>query len=184
MCAAQLGKRDEAISSYEKVIELSPRSILSKYAKKGKKCIETPDLCHEPETSYNSDDTEEDKFIKSSFGSGFSEAAKSVHEKQKIENLKRDINRQEEIPAQRFREFKDFSSQAPTNDEIVNAIRVLQSAGMMDLFNTNSSNVSMLYGERKQNYDAINALLNGQNGLMNNPQLIQSLLTTQMTTSF
>ena len=184
MCAARLGKKDEAISSYEKVIELSPRSVLSKYARKGKKCIETPEACHEPEVTTDSGDTEEDKFIKGAFGSGFSEAAKGVHEKQKIENLKRDINRQEEIPAQRFKEFKDFSSQVPSNDEIVGAIRVLQAAGLMDLFNTNSNNFSMLYGNERGSYDSVNALLNRQNGFVNNPQLIQSLLTTQMTTNF
>ena len=192
MCSAQLGKKDDAITNYEKVIELAPHSILSKYARQGKKCLNQPERCHEPEVVNGMDtDTDEDRFIKGVFGSGFSEEAKGLYEKQKIENLKRDINRKDEIPPQRFKEFKDFSSQAPTNDEIVNALRTLQAAGFTDILNTNARNsdLSLMYGDgydrNRGNYDMLNLLMNKQNGTSNiDPQLIQSLLTTQMTASF
>ena len=192
MCSAQLGRKDDAIANYEKVIELSPHSILSKYARQGKKCLEQPERCHEPELINASDaDTEEDRFIKGVFGTGFSEEAKSMYEKQKIENLKRDINRKEDIPTQRFKEFKDFSTQAPTNEEIVSALRTLQAAGLTDVLNTEARNsdISLMFGggynSNRGNYDMLNLLMNKQNGSSNiDPQLIQSLLTTQMTTSF
>lgn len=190
MSAAQLGKRDDAISSYEKVMTLSPDGVLGAYAKRGKKCIEFPDRCGEPDkTASELNDTEEDKFIKGLFGSGFSEAARGVHEKQKIDNLKRDINRNEEIPAQRFKEYKDFSSYTPTNEEIVSALRTLKAAGLSDMFSVRNTDLSAIsgleYGANKTNSDMLYALFNNQRNASGlNPQLIQSLLTTQMTTNF
>ena len=173
MTSVRLGKQSEAISNYDKAIDLSPNGVLGSYAKKGKRCIVDPTRCNEKDVS-NSGDTEEDRFIKGSFGSGFSNEARGIYEKQKIENLKRDINRQEEIAPQRFREYKDFSSQGPSNDEIVSALRTLQRAGLSDVVGKNSSN-----------YDILNTFLgNRNNSAQLSPQIIQSLLTTQMTTNF
>ena len=42
MSAAQVGKKNEAISNYERVLTLSPGGKLGYYAKKGKTCIENP----------------------------------------------------------------------------------------------------------------------------------------------
>ena len=190
MTSAQLGRRDEAISYYGIAAELSPNGVLGKYARKGKKCIETPSLCHEPEVSPSDmGDTIEDKFIKGPFGSGFSDSARGVYEKEKIEQLKRDINRNEEIAPAKFKDYKDFSSQAPTNDEIVQAIRVLQKAGLGDIVGTNANNeaISTFLGSQNNKngndiYDMLFSRNSTNSGL--SPQVIQSLLTTQMTTGF
>ena len=48
---------------------------------------------------------------------------------QKVENLMREMNRKDNITPQKFKEYKDFSNAAPSNDEIVAALRVLQRAG-------------------------------------------------------
>lgn len=188
MSAAQLGKRDDAISAYDKVMTLSPDGVLGAYAKRGKKCIEFPDRCGEPDkTASELNDTAEDKFIKGLFGSGFSEAARGVHEKQKIENLKRDINRNQDIPAQRFKDYKDFSSYAPTNDDIVSAVRTLQAAGLMNI-GGNGYDIAAITGNSnngRADFDMLYTLLNNQNNMSGiSPQAIQSLLTTQMTTNF
>jgi len=183
MSSVQLGRRDEAIAAYDAVISLSENGVLGSYAKKGKRCIETPSLCHEPENVEQ--ESWEDKFIKGSYGSGFSKKARGVHEREQMENIKREINRYDELPASKFKDYKDFSSQAPTNDEIVAAIRTLQRAGLSDII-SGKSDVAGLLGtsDKSRDYDMLNVLFGNNGGSNLNPQVIQSLLTTQMTASF
>lgn len=182
MSSAQIGKKDEAIDNYTKVMSLSPNGVLGKYAAKGKVCLENPDKCHEPEEVADPDDA----FIRGGFGSGFSEKVRSDYEKQKIENLMREMNRGKDVQPQNFKDYKDFSSQAPTNDEIVAALRVLQRAGLSDLVRGNNvTDLSLLTGN--QGYNNENAVLNmltGNGSSSLNPQVIQSLLTNQMSIGF
>ena len=194
MTEVRLGKTGEAIKDYETVMAMSPNGVLGSYAKKGKKCVEFPDKCHEPEVSSSAaSDTAEDRFIKGIYGSGFSKEARGIHEQQKINNLKREINRREELTPQDFKDYKDFSSQAPTNDEIVAALRVLQKAGLSDVVGVNgyNSDLSLLLGTENNSgragYDMLNMIFsqNGNGTTKNlNPQVIQSLLSTQMSTGF
>lgn len=180
MTSAQMGKKDEAIANYSKVISLSPNGQLGRYATKGKTCIETPDKCHE-----ESEESAEDRFIQSRFGSGFSDKARSEYEKQKIENLMREMNRGNDVNPQKFRDYKDFSSATPTNDEIVAALRVLQRAGLSDILKNNVNEMSLLTGNNEINNN--NAMLNMLMGSGNSslsPQVIQSLLTNQMSVGF
>ena len=182
MSSAQIGKKDEAIDNYTKVMSLSPNGVLGKYAAKGKVCLENPDKCHEPEEAADPDDA----FIRGGFGSGFSEKVRSDYEKQKIENLMREMNRGKDVQPQNFKDYKDFSSQAPTNDEIVAVLRVLQRAGLSDLVRGNNvTDLSLLTGN--QGYNNENAVLNmltGNGSSSLNPQVIQSLLTNQMSIGF
>ena len=108
------------------------------------------------------------------------------YEKQKIENLMREMNRGKDVQPQNFKDYKDFSSQAPTNDEIVAALRVLQRAGLSDLVRGNNvTDLSLLTGN--QGYNNENAVLNmltGNGSSSLNPQVIQSLLTNQMSIGF
>ena len=183
MTSAQIGKKDEAVNNYEKVISLSPNSQLGNYATRGKRCIETPDACH----ATTLDQTEDDKFIRSK--AGFSNQARSEFEKKKIENLMREINRTDEIEPQKFKNYKDFSyNETPTNDEIVAALRTLQKAGLSDMISGNNgfSDLSLLTGNVNSNgqNDILN-LLTGDNGSSKlSPQVIQSLLTNQMSIGF
>lgn len=176
MNLAQIGKKDEAIANYEKVLTLSTNGQLTRYAKKGKTCLEDPEKCNEP----TDDESDMDKFIRRSYGSGFSKEARSEYEKQKIENLMREMNRKDDIPAQKFRDYKDFSSEVPTNDEIVTALRTLQRAGLSNMVLNNSySELSALSGRNNNEYDMINMLIGGRNNSLS-PQVIQSLITNQM----
>ena len=187
MSAAQLGKKNEAIENYNKVLSLSPSGQLEYYAQKGKTCLQDPKKCNAPASK----DAELDNFIRGRFGSGFSEEARSIYEKQKIENLMREINREDEISPSKFKEYKDFSSQAkPTDEEIVAALRTLQNAGFGDIINHNgyASDLSLLTGKSEtagNEYEMLNMLLGRKSGMSNlSPQVIQSLLTNQMTASF
>ena len=185
MTFVQLGKKDEAINAYEKVIDLSQNSVLGSYATKGKRCIETPEDCHAPEIK--ADESPEDRFIKGAFGSGFSEKAREVHEIEKIKSIQREINNNDELTPDKFRGYKDFSSYAPTNDEIVAAIRTLQRAGIADSFIGNGSDVYGILGsgEQNRNYDVMNMLYaaGGKNTDLN-PQIIRSLMSAQMSANF
>ncbi len=179
MTSAQIGKKDEAVANYEKVISLSPNGQLGRYATKGKTCLETPDKCHEEST-----ETAEDSFIQGRFGTGFSDKARSDYEKQKIENLMREMNRGNDVTPQNFRDYKDFSSEVPTNDEIVAALRVLQRAGLSDVLNNNVNEMSLLTGNNENNNNAMLNMLMGSGNSSLSPQVIQSLLTNQMSVGF
>ena len=179
MASAQIGKRDEAIQNYEKVLSLAPDPQLERYAAKGKRCLETPEQCNE-----ESVETELDKFIQSSYGTGLSDVVRSDYEKQKIENLMREMNRGKDVEPTKFKDYKDFSSQAPSNDEIVAALRVLQRAGLTNVAGVNGvSELSLLTGSQNENAALLN-MLTGKGTSNLSPQVIQSLLTNQMSIGF
>lgn len=174
MTSAQIGKRDEALDNYQKVLTLSSGTQLGRYAEKGKTCLESPDKCNEEtETSAL------DAFIQGKFGSGFSEEARSEYEKQKIENLMREMNRKDNITPQKFKEYKDFSNAAPSNDEIVAALRVLQRAGFGNIIGNSSQDLSLITGNSSNNA-MLNLLMGNNNNSSLSPQVIQSLLTNQL----
>ena len=193
MSSIQIGKKNEGIENYNRAIELSPNGIVGNYAKKGIRCAEDPYSCNATSAAENVDDQADDRFIKGVFGSGFSEQARGAYEKQKIENIKREINRKDDIDPQKFKDYKDFSSQAtPTDEEIVAAIRTLQKAGLGNYTGVPDYNADLSYllgtdnKSNKTDFDMLNLLLNGKKSDISNlnPQIIQSLMTAQMTANF
>ncbi len=180
----QVGRKSEAIDNYEKVLNLSPRGQLKYYALKGKTCLESPDKCNE----LLEGETDMDKFIRSRFGTGFSKEVRSDYEKHKIENLMREMNRGKDISPQEFKDYKDFSSEVPTNDEIVAALRTLQNAGLGGYIGNNyGSDFSFLTGEQNNSSnDMLRLLLGNQKSGNTNlsPQVIQAMLSSQMYTGF
>ncbi|MCQ2738784.1 MAG: hypothetical protein MJ237_01000 [bacterium] len=170
MTAAQIGKKTEAIDNYDKALTLAPKGgNLSIYAEKGKRCLETPDKCEEQ--VYTSP---LDKFVRSSNGARFTEEVQSQHERLRLENLKRTINKDTEIQQRDFNGFKDFSSMntpsgSPSDADIVSAIKVLQRAGMYSL-DGNQLGLSALTGFGNNNG------LNMMGGNSVDSRLIQSML--------
>lgn len=171
MTATHLGKKDEAIENYSRAISLTtPSSSINAYAEKGKRCLETPDKCNEPafESSL-------DEFINQIHKTNISDQVKSDYDRLKIENLKRNINRSDDIDVRKFKEFKDFSSmnnETPTNDEIVAALRTLQRAGLSniglnDFVNPQAQMLNMFGGSQSMS-----------------PQVIQAMLTNNMSLGF
>ena len=97
----------------------------------------------------------------------------------------REMTRGNDVTPQKFKDYKDFSSEVPTNDEIVAALRVLQRAGLSDVLNNNVNEMSLLTGNNETNSN--NAMLNmlmGNGNSSLSPQVIQSLLTNQMSVGF
>ena len=184
MSAAQLGHKEEAIENYSKVINLSPNGRVGLYAKRGKRCLENPENCHETVQETN----ELDKFIYGKYGTGFSDDALKIHERERIQEIRREMNRNPNIEPQKFKEYKDFSSEVPTNDEIVNALRTLQKAGLNTPFNGGyNQDYALLTGNYNNNneYEMLNMLLGNRNGSPNiDPQLIRSMLSSQMSSGF
>ncbi len=181
MSAAQIGNKEEAISNYEKVINLASDEQLLKYASKGKTCLEMPAQCHADVENMSP----LDKFIFGEYGTGFSAKVRSDYEKHKIENLMREMNRGKDVEPKKFKDYKDFSTSVPTDEEIVAALRVLQRAGFGDLFNSNRLDMSLLTGNYSKNSNAaiLNMLTENGNSTIS-PQMIQSLLTNQMSIGF
>ena len=94
----------------------------------------------------------------------------------------REMNRINDGNPPDFNGFRDFSSMnnipgSPSNDEIVAALRTLQQAGLAGTYG--SADVSFLTGSNSQQQ-----LMNLMGGSSMNPQLIQSLLTNNMSLGF
>ena len=186
MSSAQIGNKNEAIENYQKVLSLSPNSQLQYYANRGKICLEDEEKCNEPD----SEESKLDNFVRGKFGSGFSNEARGSYEKHKIENLMREMNRNDSITPKKFKDYKDFSSQAePSNEEIVAAIKTLQQAGLVNMLGANSyrSDLSMLTSNADNSineYEMLNLMLGKKQDNNIDARLIQSFLTNQMSTSF
>lgn len=171
MTAAHIGKKEDAIANYERAISLtSPGNSIYAYAEKGKRCLEDPEKCQEPTF-----ESALDEFIQSTKRQKVSDKVQGDYERLQIEQLQRDMNRNEDINPQKFKEFKDFSSmnnETPTNDEIVAALRTLQRAG---LSNPYSSDLSLFTGSNPQS-QMFNMM--GTSGMT--PQMIQAMLTNNI----
>lgn len=180
MSSSQIGKKEEAIQNYNKVISLSSEySNIGRYARKGKVCLEDPEACN----SVILTPTTGDDFVTSKFGPNMSSEVNTQLEKLKRDQLRRDINRNENVDIKRFREFKDFSTMnnVPSNDEVVAAMRTLQQAGFGNIINNNNNlDISMLTGMGQQNQ--MFGMLGGNSSL--SPQVIQALLTNNMSQGF
>ena len=95
------------------------------------------------------------------------------------------INRGEEIPPSKFREFKDFSSAVPTNDEIANALDVLKRAGMYDIIANNNYNPNLAFLQESDNEtDFLKMMFSDNKSEKVSPEVIQALLTNQMSIGF
>lgn len=173
MTSAQIGRGDEAVANYNRAISLTANSNkLKLYAEKGKRCIEDPEKCT---SSYT--ESGDAMYILDSFNTLFSEEAKQQHENLRIENIRREMNRENLVEPQKLKEYKDFSS-VPTNEEIGAAFRTLQNAGFGNFMN-NNNDLSFLTNTPQQN-----SIYNMMGNSNMNPQLIQTLLTNSMTQGF
>lgn len=173
MTSVQLGRKDEAIQNYEKAIILSSDNNLAAYAKRGKLCLEEPDKCKKDVSNILMED-----FLYGKNKIHYAPKVKDEFEHLKIQNFMREMNRKDNIEPGRFKEYKDFSS-APTDEEIKVAIQTLQRAGFENFGNRGSIDYLSLTG------DSTNSILNmmGASSSMN-AQLIQSLLTNNITQGF
>ena len=124
----QIGKKEDALSSYNKVVDLSTNSTLTKYAEKGLLCLNSPEVCLISEVK-EIPDTDLDKFIKSGkvVSDDVKKELKNIHLKQLKDRLNHDVNTQ---------------SSMPSNDEIAEAVKTLAKIGINPL--GNSGNIAQM----------------------------------------
>ena len=136
MSYAQAGHKNEAINAYARVLSLRPNAKLQEYAATGRRCIETPDKCHPPKPVQKDDSSELDRFIASP--SNLSPNVRVDFEKKHLETVKNQMNNGKDLDSYQLNRLNDNSAndnkttaqKMPTNDEIVAALKVLNSAGM------------------------------------------------------
>lgn len=136
----QAGKKDSAIEAYDKVLALKPNATLLDYATKGKICLEQPEYCYK-NTQIKEEDTELDKFIKNKNQFVY-KGAQTEKARTNLDSLKNRINSGEEITSEEFKEIERASQNTtkPSNDEIANAIKVLNNAGLTSITNQHQTN--------------------------------------------
>jgi len=197
MAYAQAGKKDEAISSYQKVLGLKPNATLFTYAAKGKRCLETPSKCTEATQS-----SDIDKMVKTPFGDGLSSTVRVDLEKKHLDVMKNEINADKDINNYELKKFKDYSNQhsevktddktaaknsaQPSNDEIVAALRVLDRAGLNPY--AQQQNMPNQYQQMAGNQSAemaqLNMLMNSNNqGNNNNNNSMMNMLPMMLAQS-
>lgn len=125
---AQLGKKDLAIKNYDKVIALGTNKSLSNYAKSGKAKLQPKPVKEKAKQVTGAESMLED-----------------VEEEKKPEPKKVEEKPKTEQPV-----AKKTNEGPPTNDEIVNAIRVLQRAGLLQ------GGLGALTGTPQQQYPQAN----------------------------
>lgn len=225
MSYAQAGMKDAAVNSYARVLALNPNPRLLEYATTGRRCIETPDKCHPADTSQQ-DQSALDKFIASPTVDGLSSSVRKGVQQRSLEAIKNEINSDKEIDSYDLKKLnqneepvlksdkiandtsvspQNSHEQAPTNDEIVAALKVLKRAGLADYSQTAMSNpyaqaasyqnpeqaqLNMLMSAdgKSQNNDAMMNMLpfmlaqnknaNGNNNY--SPQMMQAVIMNSM----
>lgn len=217
----QAGKKDEAILAYSQVLKLNTNPKLSEYANTGKRCLETPDQCHLEAEDVAGSNPEIDKLIATP-SSTMSESVKRDFEKRRIDAIKNKINAGKELDSYEFNKTRDFSKQkgdietfeklagnTPSNEEIANALKILNDAGINPYasqnvmqasqtpaqnmpMTTEESQLQMLLGGGRQN--------NNNNDIMNmlphmlsqnknepgnySPQVMQAIIMNSMMPDF
>lgn len=136
MSYAKAGDKDNAVKYYSKVLSLSPNQRLSDYAKTGKRCLETPDKCHDDGTG-GSADPDLDKFMAKDLP--VSDKVQQGFQERALKNIQYDINKGKDLDPYELNQIKQRSDietgekiaqNKPTDAEIVKALRVLQDAGL------------------------------------------------------
>lgn len=224
MSYAQAGMKDAAVNSYARVLALNPNPRLLEYATTGRRCIETPDKCHPADTSQQ-DQSALDRFIASPAVDGLSSSVRKGVQQRSLEAIKNEINSDKEIDSYDLKKLNQKEEpilkqdkiandssvapqndphKAPTNDEIVAALKVLKRAGLADYSqaavnnpyaqaanyqNPEQAQLNMLMGAegKSQNNDAMMNMLpfmlaQNKNGNGNNysPQMMQAVIMNSM----
>ncbi len=151
MAYTQAGDAEKAKSMYNKAYSLNPNNTIGDYAQKGLVCINDPANCYvnkKEEEKPQEALSELDKFIRAPYGNGLSSNLNKEIERKRVERLRKEMNSEEELNKFEFKNFRDFtknmkslnfdgikiaSSSNPTDAEIVEALRVLNAAGLTNI---------------------------------------------------
>lgn len=136
MSYAQAGKKDMAITAYNRALALKPSAQLAEYAATGKRCLETPDQCHPESKDTAKDDAALDKMIAAPRSDELAPSVVKDYRQIRLDNVRQQINNGKEMDDYSFRKlnFKrdksNLIAQKPTNDQIVAALKILKDAGL------------------------------------------------------
>ena len=180
----QLGKKDEAISAFEKVQALNSNKTIVEYSKKGIACLETPEEC----ATYGQAQSDLDLFIKSK--KFYDKSVQAEVNKKKLDRIRENIN--DEL------KNTDQKSEVPSNDEIANAVKTLAKIGINPLAGINAGyqnpemmQMNMLLGNNNMNNgmgmnnNMLPMLLMNKEAMQNmSPEVIQSMMMNQMAPAF
>lgn len=180
----QLGKKEEAISAFEKVQALNSNKTLVEYSKKGIACLENPEEC----ATYGQAQSDLDLFIKSK--KFYDKSVQAEVNKKKLDRIRENIN--DEL------KNTDQKSEVPTNDEIANAVKTLAKIGINPLAGINAGyqnpemmQMNMLLGNNNMNNgmgmnnNMLPMLLMNKEAMQNmSPEVIQSMMMNQMAPAF
>lgn len=157
MAYTKTGNVEKAKLYYERTKALNPNNTLGQYASKGLVCINDPANCYtvaKEETKTGQKPVYEsdlDKFINAPYGNGLSSDLNKEIERKRVERLRKEMNSDQEINKFEFKNFRDFtnkkgkailnkfdgvklaSESTPTDAEILNAIKVLNAAGLNNI---------------------------------------------------
>lgn len=199
---ARIGRKILAIQNYNKVISLGSDSTLIELAKNGKASVGGKDITA-IETQL--EDIEEE--IKSGSDTQKTEKLSPAELKAKYEDKITKPSKTGNDSGSTVIKASDYqkANSQPTNDEIVNAIRVLQRAGLLQngisgLVGGNHAGFNPELDSKTQQMNAMLMMMgqnnNNNNGMMNmipfmnsgsgkiNPQMIQMMMMNQMMPNF
>lgn len=180
----QLGKKEEASAAFESVKTLNSNPTLVEFATRATSCLNNPEDCRK----YGGAKNEMEEFIKSD--KFYDKSVQTDVNKKKLERIRNNINDDLTGP----------KSEMPTNDEIANAVKTLAKLGLNPLASANPMSGMGQDPEMMQANMLLGNNNNQQNGMMNNmlpmlmmsqqngqkipPELIQSMMMSQMTPDF
>lgn len=184
----QLGFKDEAKNEYENIIKLNPNSQVANYAKKGLEYLgespATPSTLPEPPKP----STETGTKVTPPVQNQISDQAKEKLINQKLQNVLDNVNKNKQVDPTILKDINDLTnkksqnteSQGPTAEEIVQAIRILQQAGINQNVATNSYNPQAINPELIQMNMLMSSMngmggMNGMNGNNNNNNFMNML---------
>lgn len=188
-----LGKKEEAVAAYNKVIALNPNQYLVNYATKGRDCLTDGPACHpEAQATKQEEQLDDlDKFIKAPYGNGLSPELNNEIRQKQLTNIKETINQKDNLEnkdIQRIKKFDNNKSEAEetikiaqvSDEEVLKAVNTLKEAGLNVSVQTENSNP---YAQMSQYQDPrmaeMSMLLGGNNN--NNNNMMNTVLPMLMT---
>ena len=194
MSQARLGDKTKAQEAYQRVIDLNTSTQLYNLAKNGLDCLDDATKC---KSEHTIDPTKQAM-----------EAVNKQLEEKKIDTVRDIINSKQniqEIPIEYMQEFKDFSlpqnqihnkSEAPTKEEIAQALDVLKRAGyqnympqpamspeMLQMNMLNAMNNNNTQNTMNPMANFMPYMMNGQMASQMDPQFIQTMMMSSMMNS-
>lgn len=146
MVYTRLGETDAAKACYQRVIDLNPNDMLVNYATRGNACLNNEPACNLESGAVSASGEaldELDKFIQQPFGSGFSKELNDQLRNKQLQNIQNKMNRGEPLSEDDLKKLQEYNkseglktdklamaNDMPSNDEIINAVKVLKRAGL------------------------------------------------------